>query len=90
MMDIDRIAELARLDLSPDERARYGRELEGILAHFERLQSLETVDGASAFHLEAIERDDEPVDSPPRDELLRGAPSHDGEHYEVPRVIASE
>ncbi len=92
-MDIDRIAELSRLALTEAERARYAKDLDSILGHFERLQAADTSDvppAVSAVALAPRERDDIPRESPPVDVLLEGAPARQDDLYEVPRVIAAE
>ena len=39
---VDGVARLARLRLTPEERVRYARELEAILAWAESLQAIDT------------------------------------------------
>ena len=40
--DVDHVAALARLGISPEERARFASQLSGILEHFRALQALDT------------------------------------------------
>ncbi len=85
---VEGVARLARLQLTPDERARFARELESILAWAESLQSLDTagvppMSGAPAERL----RDDEPRDGLSRDEALGQAADHTDGLFRVPRVL---
>jgi aspartyl-tRNA(Asn)/glutamyl-tRNA(Gln) amidotransferase subunit C len=85
---VEGVARLARLRLTPDERARFARELEAILAWAESLQALDTtgvppMSGPPAATL----REDAPRDGLSRDEAL--APSGDQADglFRVPRVL---
>ena len=92
--DVDRIAALAHLKLTGDERARYGRQLGDILAYARQVQELDTsgvVPAAHALTPDPTSRDDEPGPCLDRDEALGNAPNGDRERglFKVPRVIGS-
>jgi aspartyl-tRNA(Asn)/glutamyl-tRNA(Gln) amidotransferase subunit C len=90
--DVERIADLARLALGDDETALFARQLAGILAYAEQIQSVDTdgvpershADGASAGG-----RDDEVRPSLERQDALAAAPVHDESAglFKVPRVL---
>ncbi len=85
---VDSVARLARLSLTPDERSRFARELQAILAWAESLQSLDTTDvpavqSALAEHL----REDAPHDGLPHDRALEQAGDHADGLFRVPRVL---
>lgn len=88
--DIDRLAELARLELSAEERARLPGELERILDYVRQLQSLDVEDVPPTKHvidLADVTRADEPRPSLPRATIEEMAPEeHDG-HFVVPLVL---
>ena len=42
LIDIEHLAKLARLDLTPEEKAKFPSELEKILNHFKELEKLDT------------------------------------------------
>jgi aspartyl-tRNA(Asn)/glutamyl-tRNA(Gln) amidotransferase subunit C len=91
--EVDHIALLARLDLSPAERERAGRELSQILDHFEQLNQLDTggVEPTShVFPVVNVLRTDETRPSLPRDEALQNAPEQAGGMFQVPRVVEAE
>lgn len=90
--EIERIATLARLALTDDERQRLAPQLERILEYVESLRALETTDVAPTTHTLAPEgalRDDEPQPSLPRTRALANAPHASLETglFSVPRVI---
>ena len=91
--EVDHIALLARLDLSPAERERAERELSQILDHFEQLNELDTegVEPTShVFPVVNVLRSDEVRPSLNRDEALQNAPEKAGGMFQVPRVVEAE
>ena len=91
--EVDHIALLARLDLSPPERERAGRELSQILDHFEQLNELDTADVEPTSHVFPVVnvlRADEARPGLDRDEVLQNAPEQAGGMFQVPRVVEAE
>ena len=92
--DVDRIAALARLELTDDERARFATQLSAILAYADQVQQADTsaVD-APADRLPSVPamREDEPRPSLDRDDVLSQAPAADRSAglFKVPRVLGS-
>ena len=71
------VARLARLHLEPEEEARMGVELSGILGHVDLIQELDLDDVEPTTHvvsLENVMRDDVPRPSLSVEEALREAP----------------
>jgi aspartyl-tRNA(Asn)/glutamyl-tRNA(Gln) amidotransferase subunit C len=101
--DVTYVADLAHLELTPEERARMLKDLNSILAYIERLNQLDTsnvepmAQVASRYGVskeaspgEAYAyamRTDEPVPCLPHDEAMKNAPQTDGTFFEVPKVI---
>ena len=89
--DVRRIAELARLELTPDEIDQFARQLTDILAYVESLQSVDTSGVPPTSHpfASAAWRDDTPVASIDRDTVLRQAPggSPSTGLFKVPKVL---
>jgi aspartyl-tRNA(Asn)/glutamyl-tRNA(Gln) amidotransferase subunit C len=89
-IDIARVARLARIALSEEELARYGKQLGDILDHAERVQALPT-DGVepTSHPLTMVNafRPDEVVDCLPRDEVLAAAPDAQDGYFRVPRIL---
>lgn len=87
---VEHIAKLARLNLTPDEIEKYTRELTVILTYIDQLQAVNT-DGVEPQNqfitAENVFREDKPAPSLDRPEALRNAPDHDEEYFHVPKVI---
>jgi aspartyl-tRNA(Asn)/glutamyl-tRNA(Gln) amidotransferase subunit C len=90
--DVLRIAELARLELTPDEVNLFTRQLAGILDYVAQIQGLDTtgVPPTAQVMNRPIDRADEPLPTLPRDEALANAPEAASEAglFKVPRVMA--
>ena len=90
--DVLRIAELSRLALSADERARLGRELAAILTYVEQIGAIDTSGIEPTSHVQLDRptlRPDEPAPSLDRDAALRNAPDavRRSGLFRVPKVI---
>ena len=89
--DVDRIAELARLELTADERALFARQLADILAYAEQIQQVDTRDVPPMSHAAAAEslREDHERPSLAREDSLSGAPATTPATglFKVPRVL---
>jgi aspartyl-tRNA(Asn)/glutamyl-tRNA(Gln) amidotransferase subunit C len=90
--DVLRIAELSRLALSADERARLGRELAAILTYVEQIGAIDTSGIEPTSHVQLDRptlRADEPAPSLSRAAALRNAPDalRGPGLFRVPKVI---
>ena len=89
--DVERVARLARLELSAEEKDLFARQLAGILAYAEQIQRVPTegIEPTSHAGNAATLRDDEARPCLPRDESLAAAPDADlvAGLYKVPRVL---
>jgi aspartyl-tRNA(Asn)/glutamyl-tRNA(Gln) amidotransferase subunit C len=90
--DVERIAALAMLELTEEEKQLFTKQLADILAYAEQVQAVDTSGVAATAHVLAghrAERDDSPRPSLPVEEALANAP--DADHvaglFRVPRVI---
>ena len=89
--DVERIAELARLELTPDEVTLFTRQLAEMLEYVEQIRGLDTsgVEPTSHAINRPYERPDVPVPSLERPDALSNAPDAALETglFKVPRVI---
>ena len=89
--DVRRIAELARLELTPEELGLFTRQLGDILTYVEQIRGLDTsgVTPTSQVLNHPIDRDDVPAPTLARQELLGNAPDAAMESglFKVPRVL---
>jgi aspartyl-tRNA(Asn)/glutamyl-tRNA(Gln) amidotransferase subunit C len=91
LADVERIAALAHLELTAEEKSLFGRQLAGILEYAEQLQAVDTTGVPATSHVNAqrSERPDEPRPSLPVQEAIANAPdaAPDAGLFRVPRVI---
>lgn len=89
--DVERVARLARLELTPDEKDLFARQLAEILAYAEQIQRVPTDGVPPTSHAgdAAMMRDDEVRPSLPREASLASAPDADVNAglFKVPRVL---
>lgn len=90
--DVEYVARLARLELTPDEVERYTGQLEAILEHAAQLEGLDT-EGveptAHPFPLENVFRPDVARPGIDRDAVLAQAPDAEAGRFRVPRILES-
>jgi aspartyl-tRNA(Asn)/glutamyl-tRNA(Gln) amidotransferase subunit C len=89
-MDIEKVARLARLELSKEEKEIFGNQLEQILTYMEQLNRLDTTAVEPTSHaipIYNVFRDDEVKPSFPHEEVLAIAPDEEEGHFKVPRII---
>ena len=90
--EVRAIAELARLELSDDDVARYQRQLSDILAYFQKLEELDTsqIDPTSSvLPLTSVMRADEAGPALSVDEVVANAPDSDGAQFRVRAVLGN-
>jgi aspartyl-tRNA(Asn)/glutamyl-tRNA(Gln) amidotransferase subunit C len=89
--DVQRIADLARLELSAGELDLFTRQLGDILTYVEQIRALDTsgVPPTSQVLNRPVDRDDVPAPTLSRPELMSNAPDAAVESglFKVPRVI---
>ena len=95
--DVEKIAELSRVELTADETELFARQLSSILAHVEKLNELDTEDTPPMSHcapgggdVEYTKRDDEVRPSLGQELAVANAPDTEAGYFKVPRVIGGE
>lgn len=87
---VEKVAKLARLQLTSEELDRYGGQLGAILDYIAKLEKLD-VSGleplSQAVDTKNVFRDDEPRPCLPRDAALQNAPEKTGDFFIVPKII---
>ena len=87
---LQKIAHLARLEVSPSEETDLLRSLNGVLTWMEQLAEVDTTGVEPLTHISAetnMLREDVVGNHLPREEALANAPQHDGQFFEVPKVL---
>jgi aspartyl-tRNA(Asn)/glutamyl-tRNA(Gln) amidotransferase subunit C len=90
LQDVDQVARLARLEFSPEEKAKLVEELNEVLRYMEQLNRVDTTNVellAQVIDPGSVLREDRLVPGITRDEALKNAPSHSEEFFKVPKVI---
>jgi aspartyl-tRNA(Asn)/glutamyl-tRNA(Gln) amidotransferase subunit C len=88
--EVQKVAHLARLDLTPEEEEQFTPQLNSILGYFEQLSELDTTDilpTTRAIDVSNVVRPDRPEVYPHRDAILDCAPQRDGEFFRVPKIL---
>jgi aspartyl-tRNA(Asn)/glutamyl-tRNA(Gln) amidotransferase subunit C len=88
--DVEKIAGLARLELSDDEKALYQEQLSAILAYAERLNELDldsVPPTASAVPLKNVLREDEVRPSLDLEDTLFNAPETSRDQFKIQAVF---
>ena len=88
--NIERVAELARLNLKPEEKKKLEKDMSAILAYVQKLNALDTKNVEPTSHvlnMENVFRADEvkPSDAAPK--ALEHAPQTEGPFFKVPKIV---
>jgi aspartyl-tRNA(Asn)/glutamyl-tRNA(Gln) amidotransferase subunit C len=90
LKEVEHIAELARLDLTEEEKQKYREQLSAILDYAQSLQEVDTEDippTSSVLPLSTDLREDVPEPGLTRPELLQNAPDQKDGQFKVPAVF---
>ena len=89
--DVTYVAELANLELTPNEQQRMLRDMNAILGHIDKLNELDTSNVEPMTQVFADRhvaiREDVVKPSLVRDVVMKNAPKTDGAFFKVPKVI---
>ena len=87
---LQKIAHLARLEVRPEEETDLLNSLNGVLTWMEQLNEVDTTGVEPLTHMldeTNVLRDDIVANHLPREQALANAPQHDGQFFEVPKVM---
>jgi aspartyl-tRNA(Asn)/glutamyl-tRNA(Gln) amidotransferase subunit C len=92
--DVEKIAELARLELTSEETDLFTEQLSSIISHVEKLNELDTADVQPMSHCapaggdsEYAKRDDQVRPGLGQELAVENAPDPEAGYFRVPRVI---
>ncbi|KUP20691.1 MULTISPECIES: Asp-tRNA(Asn)/Glu-tRNA(Gln) amidotransferase subunit GatC [unclassified Paenibacillus] len=88
--DVQHVAKLARLQLSPEEEAVFTEQMNAILQYAEKLNELDTENVKPTTHVLQVSnvmRDDVVKESLSQEEALLNAPEDEEGHFKVPAVL---
>ncbi len=92
--EVEKIAELGRLELTAEETELFAEQLSSIIGHIAKLSELDTSNVTPMSHcapaggdMEYAKRDDQVRQSLGQKLAVESAPDSDGGYFKVPRVI---
>ena len=89
-IDVAYVAELARLDLSPDEKRTFQKQLETVVQYVEKIGELDLTGIEPTLHGQALVnvfREDVVVPSLDRERVLSNAPDRNGFEFKLPKIV---
>ena len=89
-IDIDYLAQLARIELNEKEKNRFSQQLSEILEHFKKIDAIDVTGVepmAHAFPVQNVWEDDQPESPLERSQALQNAPAQKDGSFIVPRVV---
>ena len=90
---VQKVAHLARLELTPEEEEKFTSQLNGILDYFEQLSELDVSDvppTTRAIDVSNVNRPDTLKPYEAREALLDNAPDRDGDFFKVPKIVTGD
>ena len=88
--EVEKVAKLARLEITQAEKEAFAKQLSQILTHVETLKQYDTTGiepTATVLGQVNVFRDDVIRPSLPVDEALANAPAREGDGFSVPKII---
>lgn len=88
--EVERVAKLSRLSLTPEEAKRFAGDMGAILVHVQKLKELDVTDvppTAHAVDLPTLLRPDVVHEGLDIESALKNAPERIGDGFGVPKII---
>ncbi len=89
-IDVGYVAELARLELTDEEKALFQRQLDGIVDYVEKISEVDVEGVPPTMHGREIVnafREDEVRASLDRETALGNAPARTGDEFMLPKIV---
>ncbi len=88
--EVQRVAQLALLEIEPEQMDKFSRQFNEILEYMEEINELDLSQCEAAFHITELKnvfREDKVEPSYNRDVILKNAPDSEDGAFRVPKVI---
>ncbi|HLD28108.1 MAG TPA: Asp-tRNA(Asn)/Glu-tRNA(Gln) amidotransferase subunit GatC [Patescibacteria group bacterium] len=88
--EVEHIATLARLELTEEDKNKYGKQLSDIFGYIEKMQEIDTANVESTSQVTGllnVMREDEVVESDCEVDLLDSAPENENGYIKVPKIL---
>lgn len=86
--ELEKVAKIARIGLTHEEKERLKKDFENILSYFSEIQKLKT--GETTYYVTDntnTVREDEIVDSKEAEDIVRNAPRMEKKFFKVPKNL---
>lgn len=83
---IEKLAKLARIAITDEEKAQFGKEIESILGYVSEIQEV-AKDGEQTVSIKNVMREDVAVNTDPKN-LLESAPHTEGDFIAVKKILS--
>jgi aspartyl-tRNA(Asn)/glutamyl-tRNA(Gln) amidotransferase subunit C len=90
---VHKVANLARLELTPEEEEKFTTQLGSILEYIEQLSELDVADvppTTRAIDVSNITREDILKPYTNREGILNSAPEQEGDFFKVPKILNAD
>jgi aspartyl-tRNA(Asn)/glutamyl-tRNA(Gln) amidotransferase subunit C len=90
---VHKVANLARLELTPEEEEKFTTQLGSILQYIEQLSELDVTDvlpTTRAIDVSNVTREDQLKPYTNRDAILKNAPEQEGDFFKVPKILNAD
>lgn len=87
---VQKVAHLARLELTPEQQEQFTGQLSKILEYVEQLNELDTTDvppTTRAIDVSNVTREDEILPYTDKEALLEQAPAREDDYFRVPQIL---
>jgi len=87
---VQKVAHLARLELTPEQQEQFTGQLSKILEYVEQLNELDTTDvppTTRAIDVSNVTREDEIRPYTDKEALLEQAPAREDDYFRVPQIL---
>lgn len=88
--EVKKVANLARLEITPEEEANFAIQLSSILDYFAQIEELNTdkvQPMTRAIEVVNITREDKQVTNSERENILNSAPEREDDFFRVPKIM---
>lgn len=85
--EVDHVAFLARLDLTPGERDAFTEQLGKVLDWMGQLQEVDLEGAEVTYGRTNVFREDVPHEPLGAEAVLANAPAREGDHFRIPRIL---
>ncbi len=84
--DVEKLAKLARISLTEEEKAQFGKEIESILGYVSEIQEV-AKEGDRTISIKNVLREDVPVNTESKN-LIESAPHSEGDFITVKKILS--